>query len=402
MAMEEHSKGSAESGRASLLYDPKIRALVSQVALILLVIWLGYSMVSNTINNLEKQAIASGFGFLGTTSGFSIAPTLGTYIVDYAEESSYGAAFYVGLVNTLLIAFIGIFLATVWGFTLGVARLSNNWVIAKLSMVYIELARNIPLLLQIFFWYFAVLRNLPGPRDSVEFGADIVLNTRGLFMPRPIPESGFGWVGIAFLVGLVITFIVRSWAHKRQDATGEQFPVFWTAVGLMLGFPLLVFLLLGTPLSWDVPALSGFNFRGGMVIIPEFMSLLLALVLYTAAFIAEIVRAGILAVSHGQTEAANALGVRSGPTLRLVVIPQALRVIIPPLTSQYLNLTKNSSLAVAIAYPDLVSVFAGTVLNQTGQAVEILMITLAVYLTISIITSALMNWYNAKMALVER
>ena len=402
MAVQEPAADVTDSGRASLLYDPKIRALVSQVALVLLVIWLGYSMVTNTISNLEKQAIASGFGFLGTTSGFSIAPSLGTYIVDYAEESSYGAAFYVGLVNTLLVAFIGIILATIWGFILGVARLSNNWVIAKLSTVYIESLRNVPLLLQIFFWYFAVLRSLPSPRDSVEFGANIVLNTRGLFMPRPIPEDGLGWVGIMFLIGVVATFFVRRWAHKRQEATGEQFPVFWTSVGLILGLPLVVFFILGSPLQWQIPELSGFNFKGGMVVIPEFMSLLLALVLYTATFIAEIVRAGILAVSHGQTEAAHALGVRSGPTLRLVVIPQALRVIIPPLTSQYLNLTKNSSLAVAIAYPDLVSVFAGTVLNQTGQAVEILMITLAVYLTISIVTSVFMNWYNARMALVER
>ncbi len=402
MAVQEPAGEVTESGRASLLYDPKVRALISQIALVLLVIWLGYSMVTNTISNLEKQAIASGFGFLGTTSGFSIAPSLGTYIVDYAEESSYGAAFYVGLVNTLLVAFIGIIIATVWGFILGVARLSNNWVIAKLSMVYIEALRNVPLLLQIFFWYFAVLRSLPSPKDSVEFGANIVLNTRGLFMPRPIPEDGMGWVGIVFLIGVIAAFLVSRWAHKRQEATGEQFPVFWTSVGLILGLPLVVYLILGMPLQWQIPELRGFNFRGGMVVIPEFMSLLLALVLYTATFIAEIVRAGILAVSHGQTEAAHALGVRSGPTLRLVVIPQALRVIIPPLTSQYLNLTKNSSLAVAIAYPDLVSVFAGTVLNQTGQAVEILLITLAVYLAISIITSVFMNWYNARMALVER
>ena len=402
MAAQKPVGGGAETARVSLLYDPKVRALVAQVALVLLVIWLGYSMVNNTLVNLERQQIASGFGFLGTTAGFSIAPSLGTFIVDYAEDSSYGAAFYVGLFNTLLVAFIGIILATIWGFILGVARLSNNWVIAKLSMVYIETLRNVPLLLQIFFWYFAVLRSLPSPKDSVEFGANIVLNTRGLFMPRPLPEAGFGWVGIAILIGLVATFFVQRWAHQRQEATGEQFPVFLTGVGLILGFPLVVFLILGMPLDWQIPELRGFNFRGGMVIIPEFMSLLLALVLYTSTFIAEIVRAGTLAVSHGQSEAAHALGVRSGPTLRLVVIPQALRVIIPPLTSQYLNLTKNSSLAVAIAYPDLVSVFAGTVLNQTGQAVEILMITLAVYLVISIVTSVLMNWYNAKMALVER
>lgn len=395
------NSGSSSSGR-SLLYDPMVRSLVSQVLLILAVVWLGYEITTNTIENLARQNIASGFGFWENTAGFSVAPTLGSYMMEYREDSSYGTVFWVGLINTLLVAFVGIILATIWGFIIGVARLSNNWVIRKLSMVYVETLRNIPLLLQIFFWYFAVLRSLPNPRNSVEFGAGMFLNTRGLFGPRPIPQEGLMWTGIAFLLGIAITWGIARWAKQRQMATGQQFPVFWTAIGLILGLPLLVFLVTGLPLEWQIPELTGFNFQGGMVIIPEFMSLLLALVLYTAAFIAEIVRAGILAVSHGQTEASNALGLRSGPTLRLVVIPQALRVIIPPLTSQYLNLTKNSSLAVAIAYPDLVSTFAGTTLNQTGQAVEILIITLAVYLLISIVTSMFMNWYNARMALVER
>lgn len=403
MAVQDSAEiAGAAPARASLLYDPKVRAIVSQVVLVLAVTWLGYEIVNNAIINLEKQQIASGFGFVNNTAGFSIAPTLGTYLTGYEVESNYGRVFWVGLINTLIVAFIGIVLATIWGFILGVARLSNNWVIRSLSTVYIEVLRNIPLLLQIFFWYFAVLRNLPQPRNSVEFGAGIVMNTRGLFAPRPIPEDGLAITGYALILGLVLTFFIRRWAVKRQEATGEQFPVFYTSVALILGLPLLVYLVTGTPLHWETPELKGFNFVGGMVLIPEFASLILALVMYTATFIAEIVRAGILAVSHGQTEASHALGLRQGQNLRLVVIPQALRVIIPPLTSQYLNLTKNSSLAVAIAYPDLVSTFAGTVLNQTGQAVEILLVTMTVYLTISLVTSAFMNWYNARMALVER
>jgi general L-amino acid transport system permease protein len=301
----------------------------------------------------------------------------------------------------LLVAFIGIILATILGFIIGIARLSPNWVISRIAYVYIEIVRNIPLLLQIFFWYFAVLRAVPNPRNSIELPGDIFVNNRGVFAPRPIFESGSGLAGIALLVAIAAIFFIKQWAHKRQEATGEQFPVFWTAVGLIIGLPLLGLIVTGFPIGVDYPALKGFNFVGGIKVTPEFMSLLLALSIYTASFIAEIVRAGILAVSHGQTEASHALGLRQGPTLRLVIIPQAMRVIIPPLTSQYLNLTKNSSLAVAIAYPDLVSV-GGTILNQTGQAIEIIGIWMVVYLSLSLLTSAFMNWYNQRMALVER
>lgn len=403
MAVLDDANARAEDAtRVPLLNDPKFRAIVAQVLLVLFVIWLGWTIIGNTIDNLHKQQIASGYGFLNNTAGFGIVATIGTWLTDYRETSSYGQAFLVGLYNTILVAIVGIVFATVWGFILGIARLSNNWVISKLATVYVEILRNIPLLLQIFFWYFAVLRNLPSPRLSVDLGAGMFLNTRGLFTPRPIPESGLGFTGWTIVAGIVLAIAVARWARKRQEATGQQFPVFWTSLGLIAGIPLVVFLVTGMPLHFEMPKLSGFNFRGGMVVIPEFISLVLALSLYTATFIGEIVRAGIMAVSHGQTEAAYALGLRSGPTLRLVVIPQAMRVIIPPLTSQYLNLTKNSSLAVAIAYPDLVSVFAGTVLNQTGQAVEILLITMTVYLTLSILTSIFMNWYNARMALVER
>lgn len=390
--------GDVDTAKVVWWNDPKVRSLISQALLIIVVGWLVYEMVNNTIINLEKQNIASGFGFLSTTAGFGIIQSL----IHYTEESSYGTAFLVSLINTLLVAFIGVLLATIIGFIVGIARLSNNWVIAKLATVYVEVIRNIPLLLQIFFWYFAVLRSVPSPRNSLNAFDSIFVNMRGIYFPKPIFEAGAGSIGIAFVFGLVATFFIRRWARKRQESTGQQFPVFLTSVGLIIGLPILAFFAAGAPASLDYPSLKGFNFTGGLVIIPEFVALLLALSIYTASFIAEIVRAGILAVSHGQTEAAHALGLRNGPTLRLVVIPQAMRVIIPPLTSQYLNLTKNSSLAVAIAYPDLVSVFAGTILNQTGQAVEILCLTMAVYLTLSIVTSIFMNWYNASMALVER
>jgi general L-amino acid transport system permease protein len=390
--------GDTGSAKVALVNDPRVRSLVSQVLLILVVGWLVYAMVSNTIVNLERQNIASGFGFLNTTAGFGIIQSM----IPYAEDSTYGQAFLVSLLNTILIAAIGIVLTTILGFIVGIARLCKNWVIRKIATVYVELIRNIPLLLQIFFWYFAVLRAVPSPRDSVTVFDSIFLNNRGFYMPKVVFDEGSGAIGVVFVLGIIAAIGVRIWARKRQEATGQQFPVFVTALGLIIGLPVLTFLIMGMPAELNYPELKGFNFVGGIVIIPEFSSLLLALVIYTASFIAEIVRAGILAVSHGQTEAAYSLGLRPGHTLRLVVIPQALRVIIPPLTSQYLNLTKNSSLAVAIAYPDLVSVFAGTVLNQTGQAVEILGMTMAVYLTPSIITSILMNWYNASKALVER
>jgi general L-amino acid transport system permease protein len=382
----------------SIMNNPVYRALFFQVIILGGIILAGIYIVGNTMANLERQGIASGFGFLNTESGFAII----MHLIEYSESSTHGRVFFVGLINTIVVSFFSIVLATVLGFIIGVARLSNNWVISKIATVYIEIVRNIPLLLQIFFWYFGVVRNLPSPKKSVELLDSFFLNNRGLYSPSPVPESGFSLTIIAFVIGVVATVAISRWAHKRQDQTGQQFPMFYTALGLIIGLPLLALLVTGFPISWDYPELKGFNFKGGMVVIPEFASLALALSIYTAAFIAEIVRAGITSVSKGQSEAAHALGVRNGPTLRLVIIPQALRVIIPPLTSQYLNLTKNSSLATAIAYPDMVSVFAGTSLNQVGQAVEVLAITMAVYLTLSLSISSFMNWYNAKMALVER
>ena len=378
--------------------DPVWRALFFQVLVLVAVIAFGAFLVHNTLSNLERQGIASGFSFLDRTAGFSI----GEHLIPYNEENTYGRVFIVGLLNTIWVSFWGILFATILGFIIGIARLSSNWLIARISMVYIEVLRNIPLLLQIFFWYFAVLRPLPGPRDSIAIGELFFLNNRGLSSPRPIYEEWFSVVPLALVIGIVATIVVTRWAHKRQDETGEQFPVLWTGIGLIFGMPLLVYVLAGAPLHFEYPVLRGFNFQGGLVLSPEFVSLLLALSAYTAAFIGEIVRSGIMAVSHGQTEAALALGLTRSHTLRLIIIPQALRVIIPPLTSQYLNLMKNSSLAAAIAYPDLVLVFAGTALMQTGQAVEIIAMTMGVYLSLSLGISALMNWYNKKMALVER
>ena len=378
--------------------DPEKRAIFFQVIVLGLVLYVVYALIHNTMLNLAARGIASGFDFLSTSSGFSIAETL----IDYNESSSYGRVFWVGLLNTLLVSSLGIVFATTLGFIMGVARLSSNWIVAKIAMVYVDTLRNVPLLLQLFFWYFAVLRPLPSPRQAYAWFDSLFLSNRGLFMPKPVFESGFWLIWIALAIAVVAIFVMRHWAKKRQEQTGQQFPVFFVALGIFVGLPLLAAIVTGFPLSWDMPQLKGFNFKGGMVLTPEFCSLLFALSIYTSSFIAEIVRSGILAVNKGQTEAAYALGLRPNLTTRLIIIPQALRVIIPPLTSQYLNLAKNSSLAAAIAYPDLVAVFAGTTLNQTGQAVEIMAMTLSVYLGLSLLISTLMNWYNARMALVER
>jgi general L-amino acid transport system permease protein len=384
--------------RAAFYNDPRIRGAFYQVVLLALVAWLVYDFAMNARANLRAQNIASGFGFLGHSAGFGINQTL----VPYSEGDTYSRVFMVGLLNTLLVAGLGVLFATPLGFLIGIARLSRNWLIARLGTVYVEAIRNLPLLFQILFWYLAVLGTLPSPRQSISIFGVIYLSNRGIIVPEPLFGPGAGIVGIVFLVGIAATIVVRIWAKRRQEATGQQFPVFWTGLGLILGLPLLIMAVLGFPISFELPQLRGFNFVGGLRTIPEFVALLIALVTYTAAFIAEIVRAGILAVSHGQTEAAYSLGFRPALTLRLIVIPQALRVIIPPLTGQYLNLTKNSTLAVAIGYPDLFAVFAGTTLNQTGQAIEIIAITMGVYLAISLITSMFMNWYNARIRLVER
>ncbi|USD42458.1 amino acid ABC transporter permease [Vibrio sp. SCSIO 43135] len=388
--------GSAKS--TSLIYNPTFRSVVFQIIAILALIFFFYTIVNNALTNLDARGIATGFGFLDQEAGFGIGLTL----IEYDETYSYGRTFVIGLLNTALVSFLGIILATVIGFVMGVARLSSNWLVSRLAAVYIEIFRNVPLLLQIFFWYFAVLQALPSPRQSMSLGEAVFLNVRGLYFPAPVFEQGSGIVIAALVFGIIASIVINIWANNKQRLTGQQTPMGRIILGLCVGLPVVVYFLMGSPISAEMPELKGFNFRGGISIIPELAALLLALSIYTASFIAEIVRSGINAVSHGQTEAAMSLGLPRSRTLKLVVIPQALRIIIPPLTSQYLNLTKNSSLAMAIGYPDLVSVFAGTTLNQTGQAIEIIAMTMGVYLTLSLLTSALMNVYNRKVALVER
>ena len=377
--------------------NPQVRAMAFQAIALVATVAFGLYIFDNTQANLRRLGIASGFDFLSSPAGFDILQSL----IPYSATSSYGQVFWVALLNTLLVSVLGILLATLLGFIIGVARLSRNWLVSRLALVYIETFRNIPLLLQIFFWYFAVLRAVPTPRQSLSLGEAVFLNIRGLYVPAPQLQPGFGWVLAALGLAIVLVIILSRWSRRRQMETGQTFPTLSAALALLIGLPLLTFWLAGSPLVWQVPELQGFNFRGGLVVIPEMASLLLALTIYTATFIAEIVRAGIQAVSHGQTEASFSLGLNRGLTLRLIILPQALRVIIPPLTNQYLNLTKNSSLAAAIGYPDLVSAFAGTVLNQTGQAIECIAITMAVYLTISLLISLLMNGYNRRVALVE-
>ena len=366
-------------------------------ALVLCVLIFGVvSLVANVQANLAAQGINSGFGFLSERAGFAINQTL----VDYTEDSNFGRVLLVGLLNTLLVSVLGVAFATLLGFSLGVARLSRNWLISKLAMVYVEIFRNVPLLLQIMFWYFGVLRNLPSPRQALSIGDSVFMSNRGIVVPALQTGAGAIWYGVALAL-IVAGFIwLRRRAAQSLLAHGHVMPVWRPLAGLMLAAFGAAALIAGLPFSLDVPALRGFNFRGGITVIPEFVALLLALSLYTAAFIAEIVRAGIQSVDKGQREAAAALGLSESRSLKLVVIPQALRVIIPPLTSQYLNLTKNSSLAVAIAYPDIVSVFAGTTLVQVGQAVEIIFITMMIYLGLSLLTSWGMNRYNARIALV--
>ena len=392
--------GRREAGPPKVAFwnDPTKRGWLFQILLFALVAFFAWSAFSNAVDNLTKQKIATGFGFWNNTAGFDVNQKL----IPYEVTSSYGRAFWVGLLNTLLVAAVGIVIATFLGFFMGIARLSKNFLINKFAAIYVELFRNTPLLLQLLFWYNFVLKILPDVRDSAALPGGSFLNNRGLFFPQPVPQDGFGAVVIALIAGLVGYFVFGRWAKIQQAKTGRQYPVWAAGIGLIVVLPLIVYYLAGQPLSFNYPEAGRFNIRGGLQIFPEFVALLLGLAVYTAAFIAEVVRAGIQAVSKGQSEAAGALGLRAGQTLDLVVIPQAMRVIIPPLTSQYLNLTKNSSLAVAIGYPDLVQVFAGTVLNQTGQAVEVIAITMAVYLTISLATSVFMTWYNSRKALVER
>ena len=379
-----------------LLTDERSRGVIFQLLVVLgLAIFIAF-IVSNTIANLQRAGLASGYGFLSDPAFFDINQRL----IDYTSQSTFGRALIVGFLNTVLVSALGIVAATLIGFGAGVARLSPNWLLSRLVTTYVEFTRNVPVLLQIIFWW-SILTGLPKVRDSFSIGGTLFLNNRGLRMPAPVLEPGFSGVVAAVLVGIVASVIISRWAKRRQEATGQLFPSGWTGLGLIVGLPIIIYFLLGQPLSWNVPEPTRFNFRGGFNVTPELIALWFALSTYTGAFISENVRAGILAVSKGQSEAAFSLGLRPGQTMRMVIIPQALRVIIPPLTSQYLNLTKNSSLAIAIGYQDLVSI-GGTILNQSGQALEVVSIWMAVYLTLSLLTSLYMNWYNKRIALVER
>lgn len=377
--------------------DPAKLAILYQILTICGVGLLSYYLISNTLANLDRQSISTGFGFLGMESAFEI----GESAISYSAADTYGRALTVGFINTLIVAFIGIILTVILGTVIGVARLSSNWLLAKLSAIYIELFQDIPVLLQLFFWYAFFYEILPSPRQALNPIPGLFLCNRGMIFGIPEYHAAFLYGAIALVVGAVGVFFLKKWAAKRQAKTGKIFPTFKVALGILIGLPFLAWLLGGAPTAMNVPALKGFNFKGGVTITPEFTALLLGLVLYTAAFVAEVVRAGIQSVSKGQREAAMSIGLKPGHVLNLVILPQALRVIVPPLTSQLLNLTKNSSLAVAIGYPDFVSV-AGTTINQTGQAIEGVALIMIVYLIFSLSTSAFMNWYNKKIALVER
>ena len=365
-----------------------------QILFVAVLVWIGYEIVANARANLQSQRITSGFGFLNNTAGFDVSQNL----IPYSGSDTYTRVFLVGLLNTLLVSIIGIFFATVIGFMVALGRLSPNWLLSRISGAYVELVRNLPVLFQILFWYLAVLAALPNPRQSISLFGTFFLSNRGLVVPKPIADPGLEPFALAILVAIVACLLLRSYARRQLFESGRMIRIWPYVVGLLIGLPLLTALIFGAPVTFEIPELKGFNFSGGSRLIPEFVALTLALSTYTAAFIAEIVRAGIQSVHQGQMEAGASLGLSRGSTLRLIVVPQALRVILPPLTNQYLNLTKNSSLAVAIGYPDLFSVFAGTTLSQTGQAIEIIAITMGVYLLISLVTSALMSFYGWRIS----
>lgn len=385
------------SSNKSLLNDAGTRALIFQIVLLAVVVFVGYYLFSNLQANLANQGISTGFSFLNQPAGFPVL----IHLIEYTEADTYGRAFVVALINTIVISLMGIVLATVIGIVMGLARLSNNWLVARLATVYVETLRNIPLLLQMFFWYFAVLSALPHPKNSYIL-ADFFLNKRGIYSPNPVFQDGFGVVVAGFILSLIASIALIVWAKKRQTRTGLWFPAYWGSFGLIVIVTFLALAVSGFPIEFDLPQKSRFNVTGGMVLPPEFVAVLVALSTYTGAFIAEIVRAGILSVNWGQTEASRSLGLKDSLTQRLIVLPQALRVIIPPLTSQFLNLAKNSSLGAAIAYPELVAVVMGTTLNQTGQAIETIGLCMLVYGSLSLTISVFMNWYNKKMSLMER
>ncbi|AZR83332.1 amino acid ABC transporter permease [Bordetella pertussis] len=376
--------------------DPGLRAVVYQFVALVVVALVAWFLVSNTLHNLSVRNIATGFGFLDREAGFAIGETP----IAYSPSDTYGRAILVGVLNTLRVAVIGIVLATLLGTLIGIGRLSKNWLVARLTSIYVEVMRNVPLLLQLFFWYALITENMPGPRQAHNPLPGVFISNRGVRVPS-LEGNALDWMLGGLALAIVAIIVLGHWGRKRQEATGRIFPLGRAAIALLIGLPIVGWLVSGASLALDMPALKGFNFQGGLNMSPEFAALLAGLVIYTSAFVAEVVRSGIQAVNQGQWEAAGSLGLRRAQVLRLVVLPQALRVIIPPMTSQYLNLTKNSSLAVAIGYPDIVSV-VNTTLNQTGQAIEGILIIMGAYLTVSLTISIFMNWYNKRIALVER
>ena len=385
-----------------MLYNNEVRAFFFQIVTFVLVVGLFYTAIGNLFQNIDERGINTGFTFLKNRAGFDILPFLGNYVVDYTPESSNFSVFYVGLINTLVVAFVGIILSTLIGLLIGIARLSNNYLVAKLAGGYIELFRNVPILLQILFWYNLFINLFPHPKQSFAFFDIMFLNQRGLYLPKPIPEDGFMLVAISLLLGIIASYFVKKYYKKKHELTGIHTSTWPFSIALILGLPIIIFLILGSPLQFDIAVLGKFNLRGGMNVVPEFLALTFALSVYTATYIAEAIRSGIEAVDKGQKEAAAAIGLTPTQSLKLIILPQALRVAIPPTINQYLNLTKNSSLATAIGYPELMSAFGGTVLNQVGQAVEILAMAMLVYLVISLFISLLLNYVNNKMAIQGR
>ena len=398
----EEVKASARrsSGNSSAAFynNPNVRAIFYQILLVFGLGYFFYSIISNVLANMEATGIKTGFSFLGASAGYDVLMTL----IPFESTDTYGKIFIVGFLNTLLVSAIGIFFATILGFIFGVAAFSHNLLIRKAALVYVEIFRNIPLLLQVFFWYFAVLSALPGARQSLSLGEAIFLNVRGLYLPKMVGGDLFWLAEAALGVAIVGIFVLRRWAKKRQDETGQQFPVLNTSIAMVIGLPLLALIVTGFPFTMEYPALKGFNYFGGITVIPELMALAIALSVYTGAFIAEAVRAGVQAIPHGQTEAARSIGLKEKKIMQLIIVPQAMRVIVPLLNSEYQSLVKNSTLAAAIGYPDLFNVFVGTALNQTGQAIETIFMTIIVYFVVNMVISFLMNRFNNAVALVSR
>lgn len=388
----------SQMGAKAFYNNPKYRAWIYQSLLLLFLIGFFYSVISNTLNNMSAQGIKSGFDFLQTSAGFDVLMSL----IPFETTDSYLKIFIIGILNTILVSVIGIIFATLLGFIFGVAYFSRNWLINKIAITYVEVFRNIPVILQVIFWYTAVLATLPSARESLSIGEAIFLNIRGLYLPELVGEAGSIFVYAAIVIAIISIFVILRWAKKRQNDTGEQFPVFLTSVGLLLALPLLALLLTGVPFHFDYPVLKGFNFQGGITVIPEFMALVIAMSVYTGAFIAEAVRAGIQSVPHGQTEAARSIGLKESRIMSLIIVPQAMRVITPMLNSEYQSLVKNTTIATAIGYPELFTVFAGSALNQVGQAIEMMFMTLAIYFLLNMIISFIMNQFSKRVAITTR